>query len=89
MKMNNEQKLISDYRKNKRKRIKSLIDELNKANQDMFKLWCYEKSLDDKILRRQARENLIRIEELSNMYDAAASELPPATRECPLQEVKE
>ncbi len=30
MKTNNEQKLISDYRKNKRKRIKSLIDELNK-----------------------------------------------------------
>lgn len=81
MKTNNEQKLISDYRKNKRKRIKSLIDELNKANQDMFKLWCYEKSLDDKIPRRQARENLIRIEELSNMYDAAASEFPPTTRE--------
>lgn len=85
MKTNNEQKLISDYRKNKRKRIKSLIDELNKANQDMFKLWCYEKSLDDKILRRQARENLIRIEELPNMYDAAASEFPPTTRECQCQ----
>lgn len=79
MKTNDEEKFISDYRKNKRKRIKSMIGELEKANQDMFKLWCYEKSLDDKILRRQARENLIRIEELQKMYDAVASEFPQTT----------
>lgn len=67
-------KAINAYRKIKRNNIKSKINELERANNELFKLWCYEKALDDKILRRGARENLIKIEELKVAYDKAATE---------------
>lgn len=67
-------KAVSAYRKIKRREIKSRIDELKKSNNELFKLWCYEKSLDDGALRKGARENLIEIEKLEVLYDRAASE---------------
>ena len=67
-------KAVSAYRKIKRREIKSRIDELKKSNNELFKLWCYEKSLDDAALRKGARENLIELEKLEVLYDKAAVE---------------
>ena len=67
-------KAVSEYRKAKRRKIKCKIDELKKNNATMFKLWCYDKALDEGHLKKTARENLIEIEKLEGMYDRAATE---------------
>lgn len=69
-----KQHAIRKFRTVKRRGIKSRVSELEKKNKDLFKLWAYEKSIDDKILRKGARENLIEIEKLQNAYDRAACE---------------
>ena len=54
----------------RRKQIKSEISSLNKNNIEMFKLWCYKKNVVDyESLRKQARENLLKIEQLENEYE--------------------
>lgn len=70
-----KQKAIRNYRTIKRREIKAKISDLNKKNTDLFKLWCYERSVDDAFLRKAARENLIEIEKLENAYDRAAMEI--------------
>lgn len=67
-------KAVSEYRKIKRLQIKWRIDELKKSNNELFKLWCYKKSIDDGFLRKSARNNLIEIEKLEVQYDKVASE---------------
>lgn len=74
--MNEKQReeLVRKFRTIKRREIKSQLSELKKKNEDLFKLWAYEKCLDDNFLRKSARENLIEIEKLEAAYDGAAYE---------------
>lgn len=74
-----KKKAVSEYRKIKRREVKSRIDELKKNNAELFKMWAYDKSLDEKILKKGARENLIELEKLEEKYDKIAAE--PVTEE--------
>ena len=55
--------------KAKRRQIKSNILQLQKANEDIFKLWAYQKSFDETFLRNQARFNLSELEKLEKEYE--------------------
>ena len=47
-----------------------------KNNEQLFKLWAYDKSIDVDFLKKQARENLLKLEENEKMYAATANETP-------------
>lgn len=51
--------------KRKRRRLKSQINELIKANKDIFNLLVYGKSLDEHFLKEKGRQNLLEIEKLT------------------------
>lgn len=65
---------IKEYRKIKRRNIKARITELKKENAELFRLWAYDKALDEAHLKKTARENLIEIEKLEPMYDRVNTE---------------
>lgn len=71
-----EKEIIKKYRTIKRREIKSEIDLLKKNNEQLFKLWAYDKSLDVDFLKKQARENLLKLEQNEKTYTATASETP-------------
>lgn len=71
-----EKEIIKKYRVIKRREIKREIDVLKKNNEQLFKLWAYDKSIDVDFLKKQARENLLKLEENEKTYAATASETP-------------
>lgn len=83
--MNERQReeLVRKFRTIKRREIKSQLSELKKKNDDLFKLWAYEKAIDESHLRKSAREILIEIDKLEIAYDRAASD--PVTDEMIVQ----
>lgn len=68
------EEIIRKYRKEKRRRLKSQINELKKANEDIFNLLVYGKSLDEHFLKKEGRQNLLEIEKLETAYDKASCE---------------
>ena len=68
------EEIIRKYRKEKRRRLKSQINELIKANKDIFNLLVYGKSLDEHFLKKKGRQNLLEIEKLETAYDKALCE---------------
>lgn len=70
-----EQGIIKKYRTEKRRSIKSEINAVCSENERLFKLWAYDKSLDVDFLKKSARQNLLRLENLQKIYDATASEI--------------
>lgn len=54
-------KAVSEFRKIKRRNIKSRIEELKKSNIELFKLWCYKKCIDDNALRRGGVKILLKL----------------------------
>lgn len=71
-----EKSIVKKYRVIKRREIKSEIEVLKKNNEQLFKLWAYDKSIDVDFLKKQARENLLKLEENEKMYAATANETP-------------
>lgn len=70
------EKAVREYKTCKRRRIKSQILELKKNNEDLFKMWCYEKCHDEVFLKKSARQNLIELEKLEMRYERVSSEEP-------------
>lgn len=70
--MKKDKNAISKYKAIKRRDLKSKIDDIQKANNELLKLLAYDKSLDDKFLKTQARENLKKTETLTSEYSAIA-----------------
>ena len=68
------EELVRKFRTIKRRELKSQLSELKKKNDDLFKLWAYERAIDEEHLRKSAREILIEIEKLEIAYDRAASD---------------
>lgn len=60
---------MNEMVKARRCEIKSHIEELKKSNEELFKMWCYDRALDEKVLKNGARNNLLKIEELEQEYN--------------------
>lgn len=70
---NGPSKALREYRAAIRRELKTQITELEKTNQELLRLWAYEKANDEEHLRRAARENLAYLEGAKKQYEAATT----------------